>query len=169
MIIATEYLLIALGLLLLYVIYFVMSKDSQQSRQIRAIANAVEEFNRRLYTVEKNLNERIEAMHAERPEEEHAAGREEVERRLQQIAGQLSHSVSAMEEGIGAFKADVDKRLSHLEEGMRQLSIPASVTGMDDEKIIALYKQGVPLDAIAKELRLSKAEVEFVLKINKIR
>jgi hypothetical protein len=169
MIIETEYLLIALGLLLLYVIYFVMSKDTQHSRQIRAIANAVEEFNRRLYAVEKNLSERIDAVTAEHSDDELFNEREALERRVQQVAAQLSHSIMGMEEGLGAFKSDIDKRLSHLEEGMRQLSMPSSVTGMDDEKIIALYKQGVAIDAIAKELRLSKAEVEFVLKINKIR
>ena len=169
MIIETEYLLIGLGLLVLYIIYYMLSKESQQARQIRAIASAVEEFNRRLYMMEKQLGARIDAAAAENSRDDDAAIYGELERKMQQFAASLSHSVSGMEAGVTAFKADVDKRLSHLEEGLRQLSMPASVTGMDDEKIISLYKQGIPIDAIAKELRLSKAEVEFVLKINKIR
>jgi len=40
---------------------------------------------------------------------------------------------------------------------------------MDDARIIALYQQGVDIAGISKELRLSKPEVEFVLKLNKIR
>ena len=38
-----------------------------------------------------------------------------------------------------------------------------------DEKIISLFKQGVSLETISKELHLSKPEVEFVLKINQIK
>jgi len=167
MMIETEYLLIALGLLLLYVIYYVLSKDAQQARQIRAIASAVEEANRRMFMLEKRLGERIDAAQAQ-PSEEPGL-HDAVENRIHQVAAQLSRSVIGIEEGITAFKVETDKRLAHLEEGLRHLSMPASVTGMDDEKIITLYKQGIPLDAIAKELRLSKAEVEFVLKINKIR
>ena len=167
--IETEYLLVGLGLLMLYVIYYVLSRENQQSRQIRAIASAVEEFNRRLYTMEKQLGARIDAAAAEHSRDDDAALHGELERKMQHFAASLSHSVAGMEEGINGFKSDVDKRLSHLEEGLRQLTMPASVTGMDDEKIIALYKQGIAIDAIAKELRLSKAEVEFVLKINKIR
>lgn len=165
--IATEYLMIALGLLMLYMIYFVMSKDAQQSRQIHAIATAVEELNHRLFDLEKELNARLEA--AENSPAEREAFRHDTEQQIRRLAGSLSGSVGAMEEGFSLFKSDMEKRLAHLEEGMRHLTMPSSVSGMDDEKIIALYKQGIAIDAIAKELRLSKAEVEFVLKINKIR
>jgi type II secretory pathway component PulJ len=164
-----EYLVIALGVLVLYVIYYVLSKDAQQQRQIRAIATAVEELNRHVYKMEKRLNERLLEAAGGGTDEEREALHREIEREMQHIAASLSESIMSMERGLGHFKTDVEKRLHHVEEGMRQLTMPASVTGMDDEKIISLYKQGIGLDAIAKELRLSKAEVEFVLKINKIR
>ncbi|MDX1295370.1 MAG: hypothetical protein R3302_03845 [Sulfurimonadaceae bacterium] len=169
MIIETEYLLIGLGLLILYVIYYVISKDAQQSRQIRAIASAVEESNRRLFALEKKLGDRIDAVASRVESDDDADFQGQVEMQLKHVAASLSGSVTEMQNAVSTFQRDVDKRLMHLEEGMRQLTMPSAVTGMDDEKIIALYKQGVPLDAIAKELRVSKAEVEFVLKINKIR
>lgn len=165
----TEYMIIALALLVLYVIYFIMSKDSQQHRQIRAIATAVEELNRHVYKMEKRLNERLIDAAGREGEGEREALQLEIEREMQHIAASLSESIMSMEKGLGHFKSDVEKRLHHVEEGMRQLTMPSSVTGMDDEKIIARYKQGTSIDAIAKELRLSKAEVEFVLKINRIR
>ena len=167
--IATEYLMIGLGLLMLYIIYFVMSKDAQQSRQIHAIATAVEDLNRQLFTLEKELNARLEETLSEEELEARESLRDDLQREERRVAGSLSGSVGAVEEGFVAFKSDMEKRLMHLEEGMRQLTMPSSVSGLDDEKIIGLYKQGVAIDAIAKELRLSKAEVEFVLKINKIR
>ena len=46
--------------------------------------------------------------------------------------------------------------------------MPKSLTGLDDQKIISLYKQGMDEETIAKELALSKGEVEFALKISKM-
>ena len=169
MIIETEYLLIALGVLLLYVIYYVLSRDARYTKQIRAIAGAVEESNRRLYRLEKELGERITALGTAHDDDGTDANREALERRVQQVAAQVGHALAGVEEGLGGFKEEMEKRMRHVEEGMRQLTMPSSVTGTDDEKIISLYKQGIPLEAIAKELRVSKTEVEFVLKINKIR
>jgi hypothetical protein len=59
--------------------------------------------------------------------------------------------------------------MAQLESGVKQISIPSSIHGNDDEKIISLFKQGVAIDTIAKELHISKPEIEFVLKINKIK
>jgi hypothetical protein len=74
-----------------------------------------------------------------------------------------------VQESLQAIDVQIDNRISSLENGVKQISIPASVHGNDDQKIISLYKQGVSLDTISKELHISKPEVEFVLKINKIK
>lgn len=164
-----DYLLIGLGLLMLFLVYYIYSKDAQQTRQIRAIASAVEELHRHLYATEKKISQRI----ADIASHESPAGSEEIHRELeegiQRIAVPVSQSLQEIERGFAAHRAEMNKRLSLLEEGMRHFTMPSSVSGMDDEKIIALFKQGVDIDTIAKELRLSKPEVEFVLKINKIR
>jgi hypothetical protein len=81
----------------------------------------------------------------------------------------ISQSLKRLEEGIQRIDEHVEARISSLESGVKQISIPASVHGNDDEKIISLYKQGITLETISKELHISKAEVEFVLKINKIK
>lgn len=81
----------------------------------------------------------------------------------------LSIGIKQMQENIAAIDAQVDSRVSSLENGVKQFSIPTSLHGNDDEKIISLFKQGVTLETISKELHISKPEVEFVLKINKIK
>lgn len=165
----TDYLLIGLAALLLLLIYYVYSKDAQQARQIRAIASAVEELHRHLYATEKKINQRIaDVASFELPAGNEAMHRE-LEEEIQRIAVPVAQSLREIESAIAAHKAETDRRLASLEEGMRHFSMPSSVSGMDDEKIIALFKQGVDIDTIAKELRLAKPEVEFVLKINKIR
>ena len=81
----------------------------------------------------------------------------------------LSIGVKRLEETLVNIDEQMNLRIASLENGVKQISIPTSVHGNDDEKIISLFKQGVSLDTISKELHISKAEVEFVLKINKIK
>lgn len=94
---------------------------------------------------------------------------QEIERSVYDMVQPLSMHIKQMQESIKAIDIQVDSRVSSLESGVKQFSMPTSVHGNDDEKIISLFKQGVPLETISKELNLSKAEVEFVLKINKIK
>ena len=52
-----EYIFIAIGVIILYIIYYIFSKDAQLTRNIRAIASAVEDANRQIYMIEKKLYE----------------------------------------------------------------------------------------------------------------
>ena len=81
----------------------------------------------------------------------------------------LSIALKQMQNNINEIDAQIESRISSLESGVKQISIPSSIHGNDDEKIISLFKQGVSLETISKELHISKPEVEFVLKINKIK
>ncbi len=164
-----EYLLLAIGAILLFIIYYITSRDAQTARQVRSVASALEDLNRQLFNVEKSLKKRIEEVAASQPQIDEGAILRGVEARIDNVAQTVAQTLENVEQDLGHHSQEMSKRISQVEEGLRQLSMPASISGMDDEKIIALYKQGVDLDTIARELRLSKAEVEFVLKINKIR
>jgi hypothetical protein len=74
-----------------------------------------------------------------------------------------------MQDTMQTLDSQIDSRITSLETGVKQISIPTSIHGNDDEKIISLFKQGVSLDTISKELHISKPEVEFVLKINQLK
>ncbi len=94
---------------------------------------------------------------------------QEIERSVYDMVQPLSHGLKQLQQNINAIEIEIDSRVSSLESGVKQISIPSSIHGNDDEKIISLFKQGVTLDTISKELHISKPEVEFVLKINKIK
>lgn len=164
-----EYLLAVLVIILIYITYFIISRDAQQTKKMRSIATAVEELHHQLFDLEKKMKEEIDLLSVVDTPVSKEELQHELEHGLQRIAGPVSQSLEGIEHDFSAFKADFDKRLHQLEDGMRSLAMPSSVSSMDDAKIIALFKQGVDLDTIAKELHLSKPEVEFVLKINKIR
>ena len=94
---------------------------------------------------------------------------QEIERSVYDLVHPLSQALKQVQENINMIDSQIESRIANLENGVKQISIPSSIHGNDDEKVISLYKQGIDLETISKELHISKAEVEFVLKINKIK
>lgn len=164
-----EYLMVGMAGIILYLLYYVFTKDSEYNRNIHSVATVVEELNREIYYLKKKVTKEI-------GEKENSARSlsdeeiyQEIERSVYDMVQPLSLGLRQAKEAIHAINSQIDSRISMLESGVKQISIPSSVHGNDDEKILSLYKQGVSLDTISKELHISKPEVEFVLKINKIK
>jgi uncharacterized protein YoxC len=155
--------------IILYLLYYVYSKDAQYNKNIRSIASVVEELNRDIFYLKKNTKE-IELKN--KINSKHMSDEQiyqEIERSVYDLVHPLSQALKQMQESVETIEAQVDSRVSNLESGVKQISIPGSMHANDDQKVIALYKQGKDLEQISKELHISKAEVEFVLKINEIK
>lgn len=164
-----EYLLVIMAAVILYLLYYVFTKDAQYSKNIRSVASVVEEMNRELFYMKQKLSKTQENIteNSQRMNDEMIY--EEIERSVYDMVQPLSLGLKQLQDNINSIEVEVNSRVSQLESGVKQISIPLSVHGNDDEKIISLFKQGVPLEIISKELHISKPEVEFVLKINKIK
>ena len=167
--ISIEYLVVVMTAVILYLIYYVFTKDSQYSKNIRSVASVVEELNREIFYLKKKVKETGLNISKNTNRMSDDEVYQEIERTVFDMVKPLSMGLKRMEEQVSAIDSQIDSRISNLENGVKQISIPSSVHGNDDEKIISLYKQGVTFDTISKELHISKAEVEFVLKINKIK
>ncbi|MDK9693307.1 MAG: hypothetical protein OEL19_03530 [Sulfurimonas sp.] len=164
-----EYLVVVMAAMILYLLYYVFTKDAQYNKNIRAVATVAEELNREMFYLKKKLSETQESLQKNSSRMSDEDLYQEIERTVYDMVKPISLSLKRLEESIHMIEGHVEARLSSLESGVKQISIPASIHGNDDEKIISLYKQGVTLETISKELHISKAEVEFVLKINKIK
>jgi len=164
-----EYLVVAMAGIILYLLYYVYSKDAQYSKNIRSVATVVEELNRELYYLKKNLTQTQNSIKENSQRMNDAEIYQEIERSVYDMVQPLSLGIKQLQENIDAIDVEVGNRISQLESGVKQISIPNSIHGNDDEKIISLFKQGVSIETISKELHISKPEVEFVLKINKIK
>ncbi len=167
--IGLEYLLIGIAVILLILIYYVYSKDMASAKQIRRIAMAVEELHKELYLLDKKLSRHIHETPIVQESLYHEDMTHALEAQMHTITKPLTASINETRDALQQYRDEIEDKIRVLEEGMRKLSLPTSVSGMDDARIIALYQQGVDIAAISKELRLSKPEVEFVLKLNKIR
>ena len=164
-----EYLVVAMSTMILYLIYYVFTKDSEYNRNIRSVATVAEELNREIFYLKKKLSDTQKNIKSSTNRMSDDDIYQEVERTVYDMVKPISLGLKRLEESVQSIDEHIDSRISSLESGVKQISIPTSVHGNDDEKIISLFKQGVTLETISKELHISKAEVEFVLKINKIK
>ena len=164
-----EYILVGLLVIILYLLYYVFTKDAEYTKNIRAVASVVEDLNKELFYMKNKVKETQKSIVENRSRMSDTEIYQEVERTVYDMIQPISVGLKRVQENVEAIDEQIETRLSSLESGVKQISLPSSVHGNDDEKIISLFKQGVSLETISKELHLSKAEVEFVLKINKIK
>lgn len=166
-----EIALIALTVVVVGLIYYVVTKESEVTRQIRSIAKVVEDLHREMFMMDKRLKQELEIITSlqESVPREQTSLHAELGREVNELSVPILESLTHIEDSFSGYKEKTENRLRYLEERIRNLSLPTSISGLDDEKVISRYNQGIEIDAIAKELRLSKAEVEFVLKINQLR
>jgi uncharacterized protein YoxC len=159
-----EYIVIAMSIIILYLIYYVFSKDSEYNKNIHAIASVVEELNRELYYL-KNTTKDITDSDSSINDEIY----QEIEKSVYDMVQPLSVGLKKMQENIQALDTQMDSRISSLEVGVKQILMPSSLNSSDDDKIISLFNDGFSIEEISKELHISKPEVEFALKINRIK
>lgn len=164
-----EYVIVLMALVILYLLYYVYTKDSTYSKNIRSVASVVEDLNRELFYLKQQLQKAQQSLSANGGRMSDDEIYQEIERSVYDMVHPLSMALKQLQENIDTIEVDMQQRIAQLESGVKQISIPSSIHANDDEKIISLFQQGVSIETIAKELHLSKPEVEFVLKINKIK
>ena len=164
-----EYIIVAMAGIILYLIYYVYSKDSQYNRNIHSIASVVDELNREVFYLKKSTKDIQIKSNIEPRGMSDEDIYQEIERSVFDIVQPITNALKQVQDTVSLMDNQVESRIATLESGVKQISIPGSMHGNDDEKVISLYKQGVDLETISRALHISKAEVEFVLKINKIK
>ena len=163
-----ELILLAFGIIFLISLIYSYMRDSENSRQIRFLANTMDNFNKQMFELERRVEHigvALKKQHQTHPSDDIE---QKLETELASMAEPIAHSLNEVQTAFSHFKLQIESRLEHVEDGMKSISMPKSLTGLDDQKIISLYKQGMDEESIAKELALSKGEVEFSLKISKM-
>ena len=164
----TEIILLAFGVIVIILAIYAFIRDSENSRQIRFLANTMDNFNKQLFALERKLEKLDLALKQSTQTDTSVVVEDKIEKELASMAEPIAFSLNEIQSSFSHFKTQIESRLEHVEDGVKSVSMPKSLTGMDDQKIISLYKQGMDEETIAKELALSKAEVEFALKISKM-
>ena len=161
--------IIAFGVILLVVMLYIYIKDAENSRQVRSVAGAIDQLQQELHKNRKSFETRL----AQRLDEEAEKHKVHLERELntqfKEMAEPIAQMIEEVQNRYDHSKAEIDMRLASIEEGLKNLTMPMSSNMVDDNKIIAMFQQGIPTDIISKDLRISKHEVEFALKLAKLR
>lgn len=79
--------------------------------------------------------------------------------------------VEILEVQMNKEREYVEEKLVSLEEKIREFGyFPTSTSSnIDEKRIISMFRDGWSIDSIAKEMRLSKGEIEFTLKLADIK
>jgi len=164
-----EYVVIVMAAIILYLLYYVFTKDARYMKNIRSVASVVEDVNREIYYLKKKLDQTQLNIQSNSQRMNDDEIYQEIERSVYDMVQPLSVAIKQTQNNIDSIEIEIESRITQLESGIKQISIPSSIHANDAEKIISLFKQGVDIDTISKELHISQPEVEFVLKINKIK
>lgn len=164
-----EYVVVLMAGIILYLLHYVFTKDASYTKNIRSVATVTEELSREIFYFKKKLEETQKNITKNSQRMNDSEIYEEIERSVYDMVNPFSQGMKQLQENLNYIESELNTRISHIESGVKQISIPASIHGNDDEKIISLFKQSVSLETISKELHISKPEVEFVLKINQLK
>lgn len=145
-----EMLVINVGIIVLFVLIFIFFyiKDSENQRRLARFEHSLDELNKDLYKLQKALK----SMQSIDPQE---------------IRMDFRKSIDDIYAIIEKDRDYVDNKLSVLEDRLKENSFyPNQSSGnIDDRRIISMYKDGWSIENIARELMITKSEVEFTLKL----
>jgi hypothetical protein len=164
-----EYMLVLMAGVILYLLYYVYTKDAEYNKNIHSVASVVEELNREIFYLKKSIDDVKKSVQLNTRGMSDTEIYTEIERTVYDMVHPLSQHIKELQHEMNAIDSQIESRVASIEYGVKHMSLPTSVYGNDDEKIISLYKQGITLETISKELNISQPEVEFVLKINKLK
>lgn len=146
-------LVINIGILVLFVLIFIFFylKDSDAQNRLARYERSLDDLNKELYNLQKFVKNlpRIEQ---------------------DDIKMEFRQNIDDIYAIIEKDREYVDNKLILLEEKLREASFfpSASVGNIDDRRIVTMFKDGWSIENIAKELMITKSEVEFTLKLANI-
>lgn len=171
------YMLIGVALLSVFGLAFLYIKDMENQRKLKSYEKNLEELNRQLFNLQKTLKE------PKAPIKEEIDVNEVINNKTNEMRGELQNDIKnalsniaplvdileGLQKSFQIHKNKIELRMEQLEERMKgMVTVSNILSTKDEEKIITLFKNGKTPDEIAKEIRISKGEVDFVLKLSNL-
>jgi DNA repair exonuclease SbcCD ATPase subunit len=158
-----EYIVIAaISFFLIAVLIFVYIKDAEASRKFFLYEKAIEDLNKKIYKLEKRLNEYEKNYSVDDMGE---LIEQRVKSDLQNITNLLMESHNEVNDKVKKLSNELHGRVDVIEEKIKQYSSLPDTYQSNDKRVVSLYNDGLTVSEIAKNLRMGIGEVELVLKI----
>ncbi len=153
-------------LFFIIMVAYIYIKDNESSRKLLLYEKAIEELNKKIYMLEKNLSSKDE----EKDEEDLKTYiHERLENDMEKFGNFVLSSQKELRTQMREEMERITKRVDRIEENIKNFSSISNVHQSNDKKIIDLYNKGLSISEIARNLRIGLGEVELVLKIAGIR
>lgn len=146
-------LIVNLALIILFAVVFIFFyvRDSEYQKRLFRYEKSLDDLNKELYKIQKfvkdNANNSSEG----------------------DYFNKLKSEFKNIYDTIDKDRKYVDSKIAKIEEKIKASNvIPSGFGSSDDRKILSMFKDGWSIESIARELRISKSEVEFTLKLAEI-
>lgn len=147
-------LVVNLALIILFAMVFIFFyiRDSEYQKRLFRYEKSLDDLNKELYKIQKFVKD-------------NSNNRNDGGDYLNKLRSELKNIYDAMDKD----RKYVDSKIAKIEEKIKASNvIPSGFGSSDDRKILSMFKDGWSIESIARELRISKSEVEFTLKLAEI-
>lgn len=148
-------LVINFGIVVIFVLVFVFFyiKDGEVQKRLSRYEKSLDDLNKEIFKIQKFLkSNEIENGYSEENQK--------------QLKLDFRNTIDDIYAIIEKDREYVDNKLLIIEDKIKELNyFPSSSSNVDDKKIISMFKDGWSIESIAKELMITKSEVEFTLKL----
>ncbi|RDU70975.1 hypothetical protein [Helicobacter brantae] len=157
-----------IGLASFLILLFTYLKDLEATRRLDKFENAIDNLYEEMYKIQQYIK-KVEGEQEERAIEI----QNQVESQTKDI---LTHSLSKTFEHLESIEQKVNDEirlatdnLSSLDGKIKELEFfSSSATSIDEKKISALLEEGKSPEVIAKELGITRGEIELFLQLSNI-
>lgn len=169
-------LLIFIVLIASFFAFFII-KEKENAKRLQRLELALEDFSQELHYLKKdnvilseikdelllNVDKKIKKMQVLLEKSFASFNTTQIDSRIMPIL----ESLQEVENIIKEFQSDQQNRILSLEQQSKTISKLSPNFDNEEEKVLALFKSGMSIEQIAKDLRIGTGRVEFILKFNK--
>ncbi|TLD97776.1 hypothetical protein LS71_003325 [Helicobacter jaachi] len=160
--------LISIGIVCL-IAFFSYTRNLDLLKRIRRFEKGVEDINSEIFKIHKWIKDSELENQLSSTALNTKIKTESIDAVNNALVG-VYRQVEILEANMNKERDYVEEKLVSLEEKIREFGyFPTSSTNIDEKRIISMFRDGWSIDAIAKEMRLSKGEIEFTLKLADIK
>ncbi|PAF47266.1 hypothetical protein BKH46_04070 [Helicobacter sp. 12S02634-8] len=160
------------GLVLLALIFLVLYsyiKDRESQKKAQRLEKAIEILGKEIYKIKKWVQEN--EMQSEFANSTLGANiKNEVKSNLSASFSNLYTHIQGVQETLEKDRDYFEEKIITLENRLREFGhFAPSGNDIDEKRIITMFQDGWSIESIAKELRIGRGEVEFILKLADIK
>ncbi len=156
----------AAGFVFFVLLIYIQIKDSETSKKFFLYEKAIEDLNKKIYDLEKELKQKEYAISKQEIKEYID---ENIEESLQKITQFVISFKNEQEKYLSEVRDNMEEKLSLIDDKIKNFSIMPESYSSNEKKIVNLYNKGLSVSEIARNLRIGIGEVELVLKIEGIK